>query len=931
MKHASHSALPRALLRPALVVLLASLLAACGGGVDESAPNLDIQETQSADRHITAHASTGDVRSVNGAQATALLKRTLVLRPERLATQAAPIAGASYVPAYTGVAYFVDSALGNDTAAGTATQPWRSLARAARAVLSPGDALLLNCASRWRETVEFGAAFAPRGGALIGGYGSCSATQRPEINGAQSSATGWAFRSSTSAGDIFTAQVSGAVSTVIRGSEAMILARHPNFTAITADFSLSQAGTSASRVMVSAADRASIGSNSIAGATIVVRTAPWSIEKATVTTYDSASGNATLAANTVETPIAGAGYYLAGQRWMLDSNNEWLHDAAQSTLYYFKGRNAPPNQAPLEYTRPVTTFTVRGIPNVRIEQIRVVNSGEDGVRVIESPQARIVGIEVLNARVNGINVFSTSGLPQAQGTRVESSVVKGAGSTGIAISVAAGIVNGNTVSDISTASSDVKPVSGIRLSEADSSATANTVTRSGFKGIVFANRRNVVISKNTVREACQRLTDCGAIYAWGDYTSGTRNTVSENQVYNSTVANTNGAAGGAPQLVAGIYLDEGASNVDVTSNYIADVKVGINLHKASYNRITRNYLVATQDAAFRAQSSGSDPLSVRGNTVENNVFYIPNYFVVGTAGMPTKSGGVGQVWVHQTDAPGMIKGTAANVVANNVAVHLGDAAGLRWRMQSGSASSDYETVGWTNFAPTDRADRPFRARMVSVTGNAMLTNTTMEPMAVPWTTYSYQTNANIVTFGNQPVCGGSCAMFQPATTNDVLMQTNLQQLANPSNLMFVRYRAIGGAAPTTSRLEVREDIAPYNPAYMESQIALPANAERNQEVFFSINTPSALRVSIKGSTGATVMFDDVELYQVSSYQLLSPMTPMRLLVNTEATQRDYSCRDLSLSTCELVDEAGRAVALPVIVSPNSARMVFIRSSSWMNL
>jgi len=202
---------------------------------------------------------------------------------------------------------------------------------------------------------------------------------------------------------------------------------------------------------------------------------------------------------------------------------------------------------------------------------------------------------------------------------------------------------------------------------------------------------------------------------------------------------------------------------------------------------------------------------------------------------------------------------------------------------------------------------------------------------VPWTTYSYQTNANIVTFGNQPVCGGSCAMFQPATTNDVLMQTNLQQLANPSNLMFVRYRAIGGAAPTTSRLEVREDIAPYNPAYMESQIALPANAERNQEVFFSINTPSALRVSIKGSTGATVMFDDVELYQVSSYQLLSPMTPMRLLVNTEATQRDYSCRDLSLSTCELVDEAGRAVALPVIVAPNSARMVFIRSSSWMNL
>jgi len=70
---------------------------------------------------------------------------------------------------------------------------------------------------------------------------------------------------------------------------------------------------------------------------------------------------------------------------------------------------------------------------------------------------------------------------------------------------------------------------------------------------------------------------------------------------------------------------------------------------------------------------------------------------------------------------------------------------------------------------------------------------------------------------------------------------------------------------------------------------------------------------------------------MSSYQLVSQMAPMRLLVNTEATQRNYICRDLWLSICELVNEPGRAVVLTVIVAPNSARMVFIRSSSWMNL
>lgn len=954
-KHAGSAARPwrtsRLATWPSAAICCAALVA-CGGGGDQ--PEIDSTASATsatagiAGPHLHSTEASFALAPADTAQAEAIFtgvesepgatsetstpeasfERAKILRAVS-ETRQRDLTG--YFASYTGKAYFVDSTLGNDNGAGTEQQPWKTLSRAARTSLQPGDALLLNCAGRWRESIEFGPSFAPRGGVLIGAYGVCDPVRRPEINGGRPSATGWTFTSRTRHGDVFTANVSGPIATVFRGATNLTPARHPNLTTITADFSLSQPGTSASRLVLSPEDRASVGNISLAGAALVMRTAPYSVERTTVAGYDAASGAATLATKTSETPIAGAGYYLAGQRWMLDAHNEWLHDESTSTLYFFKGRNAPNSDAPIEFTRPETNVTVRGISNVRIEHLRIVNAGEDGLRVVESPQARITGVEVRNARSIGINVFSTSGLPSAQGVRVESSTVMGAGSTGIAISVSSGIVEKSLVSDVGTASSDVKPVGAIRLSGAESSAVGNTVVRSGFKGIVFANTRNVVISKNTVSEACLRLTDCGAIYGWGANNTGTRALVSENQISKSTVANTNGAAGGAPQLIAGVYLDEGASHVDVVSNYVSDVKVGINLHKASFNRISRNHLVATQDAAFRAQSSGNDLLSVKGNSIDNNLFYVPNYFVQGPTGVPVKSGGIAQMWIHQTDAPGMFRGPAANVIANNVAIHLGDAAGLRWRMQSGAAFTDHESVGWSAFAPTDRTDQPYRARMVGVTGQPLLSNTTMEYGGAPWTTYSYVRNSTIVDFANQTACGGPCAVFTPVTANDVLMQTGLQQLPGASNLMFVRYRAIGAGATTTSRLEVREDAPPYKPVYMESNIALPAHAQRNQEVFFEINTRSALRVSIKGSVGAAVMFDDVQLYQVASYRLLSPMTPLRLLVNTDATAQSYECTQLATPACDLVDEAGKPVAVPVVVPPNSARMVFIRSSTWMNL
>ena len=62
------------------------------------------------------------------------------------------------------------------------------------------------------------------------------------------------------------------------------------------------------------------------------------------------------------------------------------------------------------------------------------------------------------------------------------------------------------------------------------------------------------IRGNEIARACARLTDCGALYAWGKPTSTVRKSITANYVHD-LVPNWEGAVGGAPKLVVGLYLD----------------------------------------------------------------------------------------------------------------------------------------------------------------------------------------------------------------------------------------------------------------------------------------------------------------------------------------------------------------------------------------
>ncbi|RJL34012.1 hypothetical protein D5H75_05675 [Bailinhaonella thermotolerans] len=83
--------------------------------------------------------------------------------------------------AAAGTTYYVDAASGDDAAAGTSeAAAWKSLARASRTALGPGDKLLFRAGQRWTGQLTVTGAGAPGSPALVGSYGSGA---KPVIDG----------------------------------------------------------------------------------------------------------------------------------------------------------------------------------------------------------------------------------------------------------------------------------------------------------------------------------------------------------------------------------------------------------------------------------------------------------------------------------------------------------------------------------------------------------------------------------------------------------------------------------------------------------------------------------------------------------------------------------------------------------------------------
>ncbi len=828
--------------------------------------------------------------------------------------------GNAYQAVFSGKGYYVDAALGSDSNPGTIDKPWKTLAKASSAVLSNGDALLLNCSSTWREKPILGTTFVPQGGGLLAGYGICDELHYPTIKGSDVITSGWS-KDPTSPNPVYVTSQTLPPTQIFVNGQRLIKARYPNFGGINHEYHILKQAVSNSNLTFSDADRDFLADKDITGADLYVRIEPWYIDHMTINRYNSAIASVFLNRDTRFPAEAGDGYVLEGKKWMLDSAGEWYYDTAASQLYVWLPDNSHPASSLVEASVRNEVAVLRNSPGLRVEHIKFEQGADRGLDVQSGQNIFITDIVGENDKNYNLVVLN------AKNTTVTHSAFSGALAKGVVIS--GGNNNALKNSEISSIGLSGAPdiaLAGVDFASENGLVQDNLIENMGYIGIRFANKEGTRIIQNTIKNVCVRLSDCAGIYTWNG-------TLADNPLVGSLVEKNTiiGAAsnreGTTPSHGGGIFLDNSTVHVRVLNNMISDVSIGLVLNEPSDTIFSNNKIWKASTAAL---SAGGRAGYLLRNTVSNNVFFSDQYSTIDPqTGAPKKIVDYAQAWWPAVSADRVFKGPEANIVSGNKL--------LTFSGQGGNTVSfkgqNYSQKEWNAFGPTDVQFSPVQTKHLAVTtvGNSLISNGQFNSSGSSWTTYFSVPGTGRVDYGIYPQCGGSCAHFVAGNPGDLLISPKFNLDKTPGkNIYVLSYTAIGGVLGGGASATVRRTVSPWdNFGYQSGTATLaPGQTRKVMDLFYASNNADA-RMDLYGQPGKDVYFDDVALYKVSSYKFFDPYEYSRHLINNTSIEKIFSCADAKLPACDAVDENGKAVQWPVTLPPFSSVIIMAKDPAWV--
>lgn len=540
--------------------------------------------------------------------------------------------------AVSGVIYYVDSTLGNDTnngssatAAGAGVGPWRSLAKLAAVGLKPGDSVRLACGGVWNETLKPNASGTSTSPISIGSH-PLACSNPPVIDGSVAlPSSAWTLHQ----GSIYRASVATTPLQLFVAGAAQDPAHHPNAghdtstplsvylrAAANGDQTIVGGRTGSTYLPTGSDLRLPVGAAITAGTKVRIRLNSWTLDERTISA--TTSGKLSLATPTSYPIVAGWGYFLLGQLWMLDSPGEWHADINNRYVYAWMPDSQTPGSrvsisqlgtgvdlATLQYVtidnlyvrRIGTAFDLRGSTGVIVQKSRIEDTSLHGVYLpasigtrLEANRIERTGLDAIAGVDNAIGIASE--LTAAENTIVDSGVLRGA-----------------------TGRSTSLPQQGLAAISAGYRATtrANRITGASYHGIRTTGSSS--ITNNVIDGVCLALDDCGGIYVYGASTVGT--SVAGNIISN-IVGNLLGKPAGTTLQSEGIYLDDHANGVTVMGNTVSGAETGILLHNAFNNTLSGNVLYGNrkhQIWLFEDSTTLKAGGDLYGNLITGNQMY----------------------------------------------------------------------------------------------------------------------------------------------------------------------------------------------------------------------------------------------------------------------------------------------------------------------
>ena len=375
------------------------------------------------------------------------------------------------------------------------------------------------------------------------------------------------------------------------------------------------------------------------GTGIRIRTNAWNISDRKIATVSGS--RLTFDIPTTYPVEKNWGYFLHGQRWMLDEPGEWHYDAATKTVSVWMTDSAAPGNRVSVGQRAVG-IEASNRNHIRIENLTIQNVGT-GVHIYKAT----------NAVLRNMNIFDTLGLGVDAMLSIDSGVEDSQiiRTAGDAISADVSSIRfhayDNLIMDSGIQSRNGNgiinslPVPAKAAIEAGKSATIRGNRIYGTAYIGIRPYDNSLLSGNHIENACLVLDDCGAIYTDGQNNNST--------IENNTVLHVPGGLLGKPANLPsqsqGIYLDALSSGVTVSGNTAVGADSGIQLYSAANNRIENNTLYGNRRHQIWMQE-GTTRLNAEGDTHSNIVLGNRLFSTLGT----TAIGHVTELQKDNTDS-----------------------------------------------------------------------------------------------------------------------------------------------------------------------------------------------------------------------------------------------------------------------------------------
>jgi len=764
----------------------------------------------------------------------------------------------------SGQSYFVDSLNGSDQNTGKATVatasggPWRSLSRLARAKLQPGDTVVLACNSIWRETLSLtGSGSSGKPIILTAPPGGC--TTGPMIDGSvEIPASAWQAGS----GKVLTASFAQTPLQLHSAGAVWLQAHHPNAGQASAnprsvylpmpgpgDTLLQGQRQRSSSMLIGTQQNLPAGAPG-AGALVHVRTNSWALETRRVTALQA--GKLVFDRPTDYVTQPGWGYFLTGERWMVDSPGEWHHDPASQQLsaMWPAGGEA---RGTVHATVLTAGADLRGLAHITLRGLTIRRVGT-GLQVSGTQHVRLQNLIVED--IAGVGVAATASqnlfVENSRFERTGLDAIQGVGGNG---KEAVGmVVRLNTIRE-----SGVHMVNGVNTSLPVRSYAAvyagpsaviegNTIQHSGYIGIRFM--QGSTVEANVVEDSCLVLNDCGAIYTWGAEPNNS-------QVLGNIVARSHGNLDGTPagtQTAAqGIYLDDNTTGVLVADNSVTEADHGIQVHIAQRNTLRANVLFNNRRSQLWMQAN-ANALHPAGDVIDNEV--LDNLLAA------TAPGSV-PLLLHSswgsTAQFGRFDGNRYLENANGVAARERTASGLndfsfrQWRTARGVASVQ----------PLDAAGFSVRSlpfASYAVAGGSLVTSSPLGNHAESW--QHWNPSAEKGALLREACARGNCLRYQPGGAPGTLSspsfsvregtwyRLSVDLLADKQDqpVRLVLRRAGGSGGTISNRYEMLTD----------SPMRTTAGTTWQRRVFvFRASKTATQNATPAGDAGARIDFEDL--------------------------------------------------------------------------